>query len=89
MRDEPVAIQPFAPGTITECPRCGAEAKGMLMETEYQDVYPLEEMWPGGPVIDATWEGPTRKITGRHITLKPCGDVFRDGIILTTRRTDV
>lgn len=86
MADE--SLTPFAPGTITECPRCGVEAKGMSTETEFKNVYPLVEMWPGGPLMEAIWETPTQKATGHQITLKPCGDVFRDKITLKTRRAD-
>lgn len=55
------------------CGECGQRFKQWTVDNDAEAVYPTEELWPGGPVVEATWLMPERmRVTNVRIT-SACG----------------
>ena len=37
--------------TWPECPECGCQVRFQRMERETEPLYPVEPLWPGGPLV--------------------------------------
>jgi hypothetical protein len=78
------------PGTVTRCPKCNEVIHGLESENDVSLVYPVEPLWPGGPLVECTWEEPAFRIDGTTFTMRPCGCAIKGAdLALITRRAEV
>lgn len=61
------------------CPKCGTHVDGELavsVETDVRTVYPVIELWPGGPMVDDLSAPPHLVPGARVLTTSACADAF-------------
>jgi hypothetical protein len=63
--------------TWPKCPECDADVKSYEEDTATEPVYPVERMWPGGPVVERRDLCPIRhRIVSVTVTSLDCGHTF-------------
>lgn len=55
------------------CQVCGGQATGYEFWRDFEEVGELEELWPGGPVVEVRTPFIRQRPTASHIRLDPCG----------------
>lgn len=61
------------------CPTCGTHVDGELtvsVDTDVRQVYPVVELWPGGPLVDDLSALPRLVSGARVLTTSACADAF-------------
>ena len=81
-------VEPFPPeGHVLLCPECGEAVVQWEYDADLREVWPMQEMWEGGPTVEATWEMPKMVPARPRWTFRPCGHIVdvAPGAVLTTR----
>jgi hypothetical protein len=61
------------PQWVTVCPTCNRQATGLRLERHYTERWPLERIWPGGPLVEVRDRLPKMELTANTLSLHPCG----------------
>jgi hypothetical protein len=61
------------------CPECGASSGDAQFDYEYEEVWPVEEMWPGGPLVECKGLYPAKRILKSVTITLWCGHIWPSG----------
>jgi hypothetical protein len=61
------------PYWVTICPNCGRQTTTLQIERNYREIWPLERIWPGGPLVQIRDQLPQMRLDSNTLSLHPCG----------------